>query len=683
MHSRKCGGRSALRTRYVIATAVAAGVLLFVASCRESLTSPGMLSPFAGGPSLSLVEESPQGGSMEFHVNQQAPLAGAESTIAHFPSTTIVAMVAQQRFDMENRPPYLPGRGTLGLAGRSSPMGCSHQAEAYLLSFPDGGGYGYSFLGCDLAAAGLLTEYTDTVAVSGWVKWGYSYDAGCPVPEQTCTEYTGGSSVTLTRLPASLEISAEGAQGGVLKVNPKHPVLVYASAVPATIGRHRTPVSLTGGGWTFTPDSGAVREHACQNGDNLSCEGLFTQSGTLSVVALVNGARATPAPLRIETPKLTLSLSADSVAVGDTVVATVALSGAYADKWWLFDVSPALAAEGTGPGPNGLPPCMTTPPGPMRCYLVFAKAGTARVRAGAVLDDDVRKVAFRDVKVTAAAPAAAVEVRAESHTLMRFSEHIPAGNCPARDTTVTRPVHVAVVDLVTHARLPNRTVHLSLAALVPSDPNLPDEGGHVVSRHRGNPKPPGRLVDTVVVTDATGEAYVEYRASEFAGRYEVRGTSPEATPGADTITVGVALRPLAVGTHYSFIGDTPEHPVNHYGTPTMNGRLGMLADVMYDEFGINLEYNDIALPLGGRFEVADNSHPSVRWTNPAHCDHRFGRGTDVRTNPYQVPPYTKEKPSPTVKAMQLSWLQLQFQRRKGDRLPYYWEGDHLHLMTTR
>jgi hypothetical protein len=277
-------------------------------------------------------------------------------------------------------------------------------------------------------------------------------------------------------------------------------------------------------------------------------------------------------------------------------------------------------------------------------------------------------------------PRLYVIIEPKSDELLAPELHIPAGNCPASETVSPRRLHVFVIDSgkAVPEKVANALVTLSLAAVVPPDPTAPDAGGHVVGRHAGNPKPAGRLSVPRVVTDAHGDAYVVYRASEFGGKYEVGGTSDGAVAGADTITVGIALTPLAAGTHFSFIGQTTEHPINHFGTPSMNEHLGELADSLYAEARLTLEYNDISLPLGGRFEVADHDHPAVDWTNPAHCDHRFGRGADVRTNPFQKG-YTKAKPSPTVKLIQELWFEASdFELPKQS---YFWEGDHLHVKT--
>ncbi len=89
--------------------------------------------------------------------------------------------------------------------------------------------------------------------------------------------------------------------------------------------------------------------------------------------------------------------------------------------------------------------------------------------------------------------------------------------------------------------------------------------------------------------------------------------------------------------------------------------------------------NDISLPLGGRFEVSDPPTQAQTWANLAHCDHRWGRGTDVRTNTWQVDGFDKDDPSPEVQGMMNRWLRLN--PGLTPKQAYFWEGDHLHLKT--
>ena len=169
--------------------------------------------------------------------------------------------------------------------------------------------------------------------------------------------------------------------------------------------------------------------------------------------------------------------------------------------------------------------------------------------------------------------------------------------------------------------LPNRTVALALTA-------IDNDGGHV----HGGSKPVGSLSTsedawkTTVTTDASGSATATLVASEFGGRYIIRGTSDGARDAVDTVTVGIALEDLGMGDHYRLIGGGRDtHPDAYHGTPTMAAALRELADSVYANFDqFRIGYNDISLPLGGRFDI------NADWDYP-HCDHRWGRGADVRT----------------------------------------------------
>ena len=114
----------------------------------------------------------------------------------------------------------------------------------------------------------------------------------------------------------------------------------------------------------------------------------------------------------------------------------------------------------------------------------------------------------------------------------------------------------------------------------------------------------------------------------------------------------------------------------------MNRRLVAFADQLFEDEEISIDFNDMSLPLGGRFEVKDTDDPSLAWSNLAHCDHREGRGTDLRTTTFMKPTDTKKKPSQTVNAMMLKWARLNTDFTVGE-LPYFWEGDHLHLKTVQ
>jgi hypothetical protein len=694
----------------------AAAVLILASACRDGLTTPMGPGRSAPAPAAADVLESPASGSAEFAVGAEAPLAGAEQVIGQYPTTTIVAMTVHQGFTV-TRLGDLPGTGFIALPGRISGFGCSHQGEAYLVTFPADGAYGFPFAGCQLAGVTPPpTTFTDTVPVNGQVRYGYSWDSACPFPDYGCASYSGSSGVSIARVPASaLTISGDSVAGGVLRAVPTREYGITAAPTPQRMGRYATPVLPVGTGWTFTPDSGAVQADVCNNGSGSWCTKVFDQSGVLTLVALVNGVRMTSNPVRVQMPELALRLSADSVTLGDTVLVSTTVTGLDSTALsyysvstcgstgrlidFAFDRSPVappslattsaasmapdpLAMRSVGDASTGLPPCLGTKPVPTRCYVVPGVAGRAVVEVGARLARGGLAVHARStVMVSGSRPKLRVLVAADSKALVPFSRHVHAPKCQAEDVDVPRGLRVSVIDERSGAPVPNRRVMLALAAVVPDDPRVADAGGHVPAAHAGTPKPPGRLSQTDVVTDADGDAHVTYSASEFGGRYEVRGTSDGATPGADTVTVGVPLEVLGSGSHYDFIGRTDAHPVSHYGTHVMNTRLALFATQLFAEQGVDIEINDIALPLGGRFEVADRSHPAVAWANPSHCDHRWGRGADLRTNTFQAG-YSADDPSPIVRTMQLKWARLSRGFDAG-LLPYFWEGDHLHLKTVQ
>lgn len=393
--------RPHLPTRRWIAI-ILIGLPAILPSCRDSLTNPPAPRLTPVGPALA----SSVGGSAELVVTGQAPLAGGQELIGYYPTTTIVAMTAHQYFSITGVPPYQPNQGAIGLAGRSSGFGCSHQGEAYLLDYPDGGGYGFPFAGCSLAdRPGLVDTFSDTVAVDGRLYYGYSYDAACPYPDEGCAAYTGTSGVSISSIPATLAITGDSVRAGTLWAWPRREYVLTAAPEPASIGRYQTPVLPTGTGWTFTPDSGQTESDACSNGSGRICTKTFQRSGSLTLKAFVNGETMASEPVRVQMPAVKVSLSADSVAVGDTVIATASVLWVDPTPLSYYTVNLATApATDTGRSRGGIPPCLGTKPVPLICYLVFTQPGTATVEVGATFDPRGRGVfalARRTVTVTA------------------------------------------------------------------------------------------------------------------------------------------------------------------------------------------------------------------------------------------------------------------------------------------
>lgn len=206
--------------------------------------------------------------------------------------------------------------------------------------------------------------------------------------------------------------------------------------------------------------------------------------------------------------------------------------------------------------------------------------------------------------------------------------------------------------------LPNRTVTLALTA-------IDNTGGHF---HTGN-KPvgwfagPDDVTTTTVTTDATGSTSVTLVASEYAGQYILTGKSDGARDGVDTVAVGLPLEELGPGAHYRLVGTGRDtHPDAYYVTPTTITLLQELADSVYANFdNFRLGYNDMSLPLGGRFDYRGD------WNFP-HCDHRLGRGVDLRT--YDLSP---------AETVYVKWLWPRLHHTNG----IHKESNHWHLKTAR
>jgi hypothetical protein len=112
--------------------------------------------------------------------------------------------------------------------------------------------------------------------------------------------------------------------------------------------------------------------------------------------------------------------------------------------------------------------------------------------------------------------------------------------------------------------------------------------------------------------------------------------------------------------------------------------LGDFATEFRQQTGHTVEFNDISLPRGGRYEVKDDDDLSLAWTNRHHCDHRLGKGTDLRTNPFMGPNDSRTHPSATVNRMRFLWKGVSgFPEKAPLNASSGFEGDHLHLKTVR
>jgi hypothetical protein len=605
-------------------------LLLAAAGCHDASTAPrpSRLAP-AQAPHR-IVDTLPTRRA-EFFVSGQAPLVGNEQDLGRYETPTVVAMTVHQDFGIAPVRPGSSGTGRLGLPGRISGFGCTHQGEAYLVNFPDDDDFGYPFTGCDLAGRPtLMTDFADTVLVSGLVRYGYGFDAACPYPDSACASYSGSSGVSLTRLPATLEITGDSVKEGALWARPRRQYALVATPTPAMLGHHYTPVRVIEAGWTFAPDSGPVQADVCENGSARVCLLTFQSSGILSLTALVNGVEMSSS-IRVQMPALALMLSTDSVAVGDTVLATTLVMGLDAAALSYYYVSPVpAAAPATSPRADGMPPCLGTRPVPIGCYLVFAQPGRALVEVGAVLDQHgpgvhaQRYVVVRgtDRKVALSVSRRAIEPTARYWRFdAQTKQYTPH---PTRPPDTSRTIVTVSVTDAAGRPIPNVDVSLTLEAREGS-------AGH---EHLGN-KPAGlyqtlaheAIADGRVNTGAPGVAKLYFVASELSGPVRLEGTSTNAQPDTTTVQVGIAgLVPLAPGPHYLFTGAVNgRHTDNHYGTPAALTAFREFADSLNAWTGEPLGINDISLEQGGLFDVG-----GTQWDLP-HGYHRRGTHADIRT----------------------------------------------------
>ena len=621
---------SRLARRYASLSLIAALVPI-ASGCRDALTSPRQISLAADhAPRRSI--DAPEMGVAELFVDGQAPLAGGEQEIGHYETPTVVAMTVHQEFSIAPVRTGSSGTGALGLAGRISGFGCTHQGEAYLVNFPDDDDYGYPFRGCQLAGSPtFMTVFSDTVVVSGVVRYGYAFDAACPYPDAACASYSGSSGVSLRRLPATLGLAGDSVRDGTLRARPNREYAIAAAPSPAMLGGHHTPVTIVEGGWTFAPDSGPVQRDVCDTGSPRVCVKTFKTSGDLSLTAIVNGVQMTSTPLRVQVPAVTLSLSADAVAVGDTVLATTTVNGLDTTALSYYYVSPApLAVQSSSPRADGLMPCLGTKPVPTHCYIVFAQPGNALVEVGAFLDDHglatysqryvVVKGAARRVKLIAGRRAMEPTARYWKFDV-EAKEYTPHPTRPP-DTSRTT-VTVSVTDAA-GTPIPNVDVGLALHTRDGSagHEHVGDKPAGIYQTMSHEPLPKG-----TINTGASGVAKLYFVAPEVSGPVQLEGTSASATTDTSTVQVGIAgLEPLTPGPSYVFTGAvTGRHTDNHYGTPAALAAFRQFADTLSRWIGEPLGINDISLEQGGLFDVGGQP-----WNLP-HGYHRRGTHADIRT----------------------------------------------------
>lgn len=173
-----------------------------------------------------------------------------------------------------------------------------------------------------------------------------------------------------------------------------------------------------------------------------------------------------------------------------------------------------------------------------------------------------------------------------------------------------------------------RTVTISVKAVDSAGASIDGPYGHLHFGANGTPKPTGSLSQPSVNTGQQGLVTLIYRPSIVSGPIIIRATSPGALTIVDTFAVGVpGLAPMGGRSTYNLIGSLPEHPNSHNTIPAVQSRLDTLADVFFARFAQPIEFNDISIPLGGKFDYG-----YLDWgAQPRrHAEHRVGRDIDTR-----------------------------------------------------
>lgn len=125
----------------------------------------------------------------------------------------------------------------------------------------------------------------------------------------------------------------------------------------------------------------------------------------------------------------------------------------------------------------------------------------------------------------------------------------------------------------------------------------------------------------------------------IAGIYIVEASSRDYPGVLDILFVSSkvpGLDSLPNSQYYVKVGQTPPHPLNHWGTPYANRQLaeiGQEFDSTLVARGHNppdVMYNDQGLEWGGMFDIGPTKyHPEWRLWHCPHCGHHDGTTCDI------------------------------------------------------
>lgn len=132
-------------------------------------------------------------------------------------------------------------------------------------------------------------------------------------------------------------------------------------------------------------------------------------------------------------------------------------------------------------------------------------------------------------------------------------------------------------------------------------------------------------------TDGEGKVTCTYLSSGIGGKDSIAAwgyDSEKDTASAIVLLKVKGLEELGAGNHYKLIGAygtgsvVSQHRINHYGTAKLVSKLKSLADSVYSAKKYRIRINDMSLPSGGPFDIANN------WDTP-HQTHREGVSADI------------------------------------------------------
>jgi hypothetical protein len=576
--------------------------------------------------------------------------------------------------------------GFLGLAGRVVNGACSGQGVAYLTA---------GFSGCALAATPGLSTYSGIALVAGDVSYGFGYDNAC-APPGICGIYSGSSGVTLTRLDAQLALTVDpDPRVGLGAVPAGHPLTFRATVTPATLGSYATPISFVDG-WTYTTDSGATERLGDCHVDQGSCAQAFYESGSLSLDAMVNGVRMTRGPVAVVVvqPTLELTVSKTEAAIDDTVLVTMSLRpegeredwidfSVSAQRWWPPDeASSRSAPTGTSLAPSGprraslapggalrasmvdgLSYCGTTNPFEKRCYIIMGDTGVVTV----TVDARYNRLPISASKTIRVSRMSSVMKFDRHAAMIRPSVYPFAATSACRSaSTSVRPQSWGLTltegDATSARPQSNQAVSLTIGVMDTSGHHLAHVGARPLGSFAGDTS---IVTSATVVTDAAGRASFKYYAPEFSGVYWVRAEG-RGVEKVDTFTVGVPLEAVP-GRDVDWIpyGEgRAQHRDVYYASQNMRLAADSLARAYAAQYrGKHLYFNDMGLPLGGRFDI------NGKWAaDEDHCSHRFGNALDLRTD--------------VLRPKEFEWVRGEWDNITHLGAPYYHRG-HYHLQTPR